>query len=64
MSQPNNNLILSTHEFAAFVRKYLANKDLWLDEFITENNLPPENKHLYAEILDLALKDIQLKHIL
>ena len=63
MSKTNNHLILSTHEFDAFRRKYIANKDLWLEQFIRENNLPLENKHLYAEILDLAIKDIQLKHI-
>lgn len=63
MSQPNDNLILSTYEFDAFLRKYLANKDLWLEQFIAENNLPTDNKLLYAQILDLALKHIQLKHV-
>lgn len=63
MSQPHDNLILSTYEFDAFLCKYLANKDLWLDQFIRENNLPTDNKPLYAEILDLAVKEIQQKHV-
>ena len=63
MSQPHHNLILSTYEFDAFLRKYLDNKDLWLEQFIAENNLPTQNKLLYAEILDLALKHIQHKHV-